>query len=107
MIKKEQFVKLAQACLNQDNYEHELRDKIESIAEKYKQDTDFLGLPMLCDELISAVIDVLGEDFSYLLYDCQGDFDEFNKNTTNNDGSHPDIHSLEELYDYVVLEGSV
>lgn len=98
-MNKETFVKLATAYMAQENYEDEYRDTIYKLAEKYHQERDFLGLPFGTNPIMDTVLTLLGEEFSYFCYDCEGSFDEYNKRITYKDGSHPNVHSFEELYD--------
>lgn len=107
MITQKQFVKLAGAYIQQDKYEFDVLDTIRSVAEKHKQETDFLGLPYRCGFFMEAVLDILGDDFSYYHYECEDDFEEFNSRITLKDGSHPSVHSLEDLYNFGVKEGSI
>ena len=106
MIRKEDFIKLAKGFIQQDRYEDELRDIIHATAKKYKQELDFLGLPLATGVIMSPVLDILGDDFSYYWYDCGGDFDKFNSNITLEDGSHPEVHSLSDLYGFAKEQGS-
>ena len=107
MITKKQFVKLAEAFMSQVEYEEEVSQMISKMAKKHKRDSVFLGLTCDSSWLLDALLDVLGEDFCYYYYDCRKSFGKFNKNITLADGSHPNIHSLEDLYDFVVKEGSI
>lgn len=107
MISKSDFIKLAEAYRRQEAYTTELLDKIEATAKKYGQATDFVGLPFDNDNLTDAVLDILGDDFSYFNYDCGGDFNAFNKRITMPDGSHPMVECLGDLYDFSVREGSI
>lgn len=107
MNKKETFVKLAEGYIRQDKYEDEFRDMVNDLAEKHKQDIDFLGLPFGTNAIMSPVLDALGDDFSYFHYDCGDDFNKFNKNITLKNGSHPKVHSLEDLYDFTKEQGSI
>lgn len=107
MISKSSFIKLAKAYRKQEAYTTELLDKIEATAKKYGQATDFVGLPFDNDNLTDAVLDILGDDFSYFNYDCRGDFNAFNKKITMSDGSHPMVECLGDLYDFSVREGSL
>lgn len=107
MITKTQFVKLAEAFMAQVDYEEEVRKMILETAKKHRRDADFLGLTCDSSWLLDALLDVLGDDFCYYYYDCSKSFEQFNKKITMVDGSHPDVHSLEDLYDFAVKEGSL
>ena len=107
MISKEQFIKLAAAFITQQAYEREILKTIRKTATKYHQEMESIGLPLGTDLLTSAVEDILGEDFLYWYYDCAGDFNAFNEKTTHEDGSHPHVTTVEELYDYSKKEGAV
>ena len=107
MITNKQFVKLAEAFIAQVEYEEEVSKMILKTAKKHGKQTDFLGLTYDSSGLLDALSDVLGYDFCYYYYDCSKSFEQFNKKITMTDGSHPDIHSLEDLYDFAVKEGSL
>lgn len=107
MITKKQFVKLAEAFISQVEYEEEVSKMILETAKKHGKDADFLGLTCDSSWLLDALLDIMGEDFAYYHYDCNKSFEQFNKNITMADGSHPDVHSLEDLYDFAVKEGSI
>lgn len=107
MITKKQFVKLAEAFISQVEYEEEVSDMIRKMAKKHGKDADFLGLTCDSSWLLDALLDIMGEDFAYYHYDCNKSFEQFNKKITMADGSHPDVHSLEDLYDFAVKEGSL
>lgn len=106
-MNKENFVKLAEGYIRQENYEDEFRDLVYSTAGKYGQEKDFLGLPLGTSKIMNPVLDILGDDFAYFHYDCKDDFGKFNNNTELADGSHPDVHSLEDLYDFAKKQGSI
>lgn len=106
-MNKETFVKLAEGYLAQEKYEEELQDVIRSSAVSHGQEIDFLGLPVGTNLIMSPVIDVLGEDFSYFCYDCNRDFNKFNKGITLKDGTHPNIRSLSGLYKFAKEQGSI
>lgn len=93
------WLRLAYAYMYEAGYWHELYKTKIRIAEEHSIDTDFIGNDYFSGPMTSAVESVLGEDFCYWHYDCSKNFDEFNKKTTLKDGSHPNVHSLEELYE--------
>lgn len=107
MITKKQFVKLVEAFISQSDYEEEVSKMILETAKKYGKDADFLGLTCDSSWLLDALLDIMGGDFAYYYYDCNKSFEQFNKNVTMADGGHPDVHSLEDLYDFAVKEGSL
>ena len=104
---KETFVKLAEGYILQEKYEDEFRDMVNDLAGKHKQDVDFLGLPFGTNAIMSPVLDILGDDFSYFHYDCGDDFNKFNKNITLKDGSHPKVRTLAGLYKFSKEQGSI
>lgn len=106
-MNKENFVKLAKGYIRQEKYEDEFRDLVLSTAGKYDQEKDFLGLPLGTGAIMNPVLDILGDDFSYFHYDCGDDFEKFSNNIKLADGSHPDVHSLEDLYDFAKEQGSI
>lgn len=106
-MNKDIFVKLAEGYIRQESYEDEFRDLVYSTAGKYGQDKDFLGLPLGTNKIMNPVLDILGDDFSYFHYDCRNDFERFNNNIKLADGGHPNVHSLEDLYDFAKEQGSI
>lgn len=99
-LSKEAFVKLAEAYSKQEKYENELKNSVHSLAEKYKIYAGFIGLTNTSDLIMDVALDLLGDDFSYYFYDCDGSFDRFNKNTTLADESHPNVSNFEELWEF-------
>lgn len=92
------FLALAEAYVKDYSYLDELDNMQRELADKYTIEKDFLGLPYFGGNLFTAVSNLLGDDFSYWYYDCEQSFDKFNKNVTFKDGTHPDIHSLSDLW---------
>lgn len=80
-LSKEAFIKLAEAYSKQEKYEEELSNNLETVTEKYKVYMGFIGLSSSSELIMDVVLDILGEDFSYYFYDCNEDFNKFNKNT--------------------------
>lgn len=107
MISKKVFITLAEAYMRQEKYNSEIYRFIKEAAKKYGQTPDFVGLSSDDSVITRAVVDVLGDDFSYYYYDCGHDYDEFNNNIYLADGGHPAVHSLGELYDFSVENGSI
>lgn len=99
-LSKEAFIKLAAAFSNQENYEKELSNNIETINEKYKVYMGFVGFPSASGLIMDVVLDLLGEDFSYYFYDCNESFEKFNCYTTLADGTHPKVKDLEDLWEF-------
>lgn len=106
-MNKETFIALAKAYMRQERYEDEYFKALKDIAKKHKQEIDFLGLPMGSSLIMRPVADALGDDFSYFWYDCRGSFEKFNKGVVLADGSHPNVKSLEDLYDFAKEQGSI
>lgn len=104
MISKEQYVHLAEAYIRQGEYEYELQDTVRQTAKKYGLSTDFLGRSEETGIIMGAVLDLLGDDFSYYFYECDGDFAKFNDGVCSMEGKHPNVHSLEDLYDFTMEE---
>lgn len=97
---KKDWLRLAYAYMDEAGYWSELYKTKIRLAEEHGIDTDFIGNDYFSGPMTSAVEALLGEDFCYWCYDCNKNFDEFNKKTTLKDGSHPNVHSLEELYEF-------
>lgn len=104
-MKKEKWVEIADAYAKEARYWQELYDKKIELADKYFISRDFLGNDYFDGPLVRAVEKMLGEDYSYWLFDCGTDFEKFNENVSLEDGSHPDVHSLEGLYDFIYPDG--
>ena len=99
-LSKEAFIKLAEAYSRQENYEDELSNNLKVVTEKYKIYMGFIGIPNSSELIMDVVLDLLGDDFSYYFYDCNKDFDKFNKNTTLADGTHPNVKDFGELWEF-------
>lgn len=97
---KAEWLKLAKAYISESGYWRELYELKIKTAEKHGLDTDFVGNDYFDGPLTAAIEDLLGDDFCYWCYDCDQSFEAFNKRVTLADGSHPNIHSLEELYEF-------
>lgn len=98
-MKKKDWLRLAYAYIAEVGYWHELHKTKIRIAEEHGVDTELIGTDYFSGPMTSAVETLLGEDFCYWCFDCNRNFDEFNKKTTLKDGTHPSVHSLEELYE--------
>lgn len=107
MIPKEDWVNLAKAVETQYLYERDLDEAMKKIALDHGVATDFLGLPFSSDVLFEAVSKVLGEEWSYWFYECDRLFTVYNSNITYADGTHPNVCSLEDLYDKIAKEGAL
>ena len=100
VLDKDDFVKLAKAFTDFHNYFNELDNLKRKLARKYNQETDFLGCDYFSGNLNGAILDLLGSDYEYWLYDCEGNYDTFNKSVTLADGTHPNVKSLEDLWKF-------
>lgn len=94
------FVALAEAFIKDYSYLDELDNAQRELADKFGIEKDFLGLPYFGGNLFTAVSNLLGDDFSYWYYDCEQSFEKFNDGVTLKDGTHPDVHSLSDLWDF-------
>ena len=99
-LSKEAFIKLAEAYSKQENYESDLRSNLNLITKRYEVYIGFIGLPNSSELIMDVVLDLLGDDFSYYFYDCNKDFDKFNKNTTLADGTHPNVRDFGGLWEF-------
>lgn len=97
---KAEWAKLAQAYADESGYWDELYSAKRELAKKHHIETDFIGNDYFFGPLASVALEMLGDEFSYWFYDCERDFDALNSKITHPDGSHPDVHSLEDLYEY-------
>lgn len=102
---KEDWVTLTHLIIKEQKYRRELEDSIKKTAEKFAHPLDFLGLPYDASVMESVIVSLLGDDGEYLIWECDGNLETFNKRVTNPDGSHPNIKSLEEYYDKEVKKG--
>lgn len=99
-LNKEDWTKLAEAVHKDHDALQEIYEAKQKINKKYGLDTDFVGMD--CDNLkmFDAALSILGEEFDYFLFECGGKWDEYNQRVTYTaDGSHPNIHSYEDLYE--------
>lgn len=106
-IDEKTFVTLAEAYIKDYGYLNELDNTTRALADKYNVEKDFLGIPYFGGNLFSVVSDLLGDDFSYWHYDCEQNFEEFNKRITFPDGTHPTVHSLNDLWAFSAVEAEV
>ena len=98
-LNKDQWVKLAKAVWQDNRALNELSDAKQEINKKYGLETDFVGDDFGYLHTLSVVVEILGEEFDYFLYECDGNFQTFNERVTYiADNSHPDVHSIEDLY---------
>lgn len=107
--KKEIFLFLAKAYMKDVKYRDALYSQVREIAKEHDEDIDFLGLPYEGNNISNAIVTVLDgkyEDFSYFVFDCDGDFEKYNQGVTLKDETHPNVHSLEDLYDFIVSQES-
>lgn len=98
-LSKEQWVSLAKAVWQDNRVLDEISEAKRRINKKYGLDTDFVGEDYGYLHTLTVAVEILGEEFDYFLYECDGDFKTFNERVTYiADGSHPDVHSMEDLY---------
>ena len=98
-VSKEDFIPLAEALVEFKSYFDELDNSRRELAKKHNIETDFIGNDYFGGRLESAVLDLLGSDFEYWFYDCEKDFETFNKAVTLKDGKKPNVRNLSDLYD--------
>ena len=108
---KQTFITLATGYIQQTKLEDDLLNSFQGVARDYDLDTDFVGLPIFYGPAQQAISDAIHEidefdTFQYFVYDCDADFDKFNRGITLEDGSHPDVDSLDSLYYYIVAESA-
>lgn len=99
-LSKEAFIKLAEAYSKQENYEKELSNNLEAVTEKYKVHMGLIGFPGSSELIMDVVLNLLGDDFSYYFYDCNEDFNKFNKNILLEGGKHPNVNNFGELWEF-------
>lgn len=99
-MRKTDWLKLADAYIAEAGYWHDLYELKIKTAKKHGIGTDFVGNDYFDGPLTTATEDLLGDDFCYWCYDCDQSFDAFNKGITLADGTHPNVHSLKELYEF-------
>ena len=109
---KQTFITLAKGYIQQTKLEDDLLNSFQGVARAYELDTDFVGLPIFYGPAQQAISDAIHEidefdTFQYFVYDCDADFNVFNRRITLDDDSHPSIHSLGGLYDYIVDDMTV
>lgn len=97
---KDEWVKLAEASAREHGWFRELYEAKISIARKHGGETDFIGNDFFCGPLRDVTDKILGEDFCYWLYECDGSFAVFNTSVYLDGNKHPNITSLEDLYDF-------
>lgn len=99
-MNKESWLILAKAFIADQDAWKEMTEALSRIARKANTDFDFRDLPYNAEQLTGGVVSVLGEEFSYWYYDSGKDFEKFNKGITMPDGTHPNVHNLDELYEF-------
>lgn len=99
-LSKEAFIKLAEAYSKQENYEKDLRSHLNLITKRYEICMGFIGLPNTSELIMDVVLDLLGDDFSYYFYDCNEDFNKFNKNTILGGETHPNVKDFGGLWEF-------
>lgn len=107
--RKEIFISLAEAYLNNVSYRDKLYNSIKDLATEHGEETDFLGLPYEGTNISNTILEILDgrfEDFSYFVFECDKSFDRYNEGITLENGEHPDVHSLGDLYDFIMSQES-
>lgn len=99
LLDKETYIKLAKAYSNQEIYEDKVRESIKAIAGEQGAYVGLIGLPVSTSLIMDAVLDVLGEEFSFFFYDCDRNLKEYNSIMTLDDGSHPDVKDFGDLWE--------
>ena len=102
-IDKETYIKLGEAYASHSKYLQESYNAIRDVAKKFQVTTDFLGFPVEDALLMNAVLDIMGEEYAYWLYDCEGSFKSYNAKVTFY-GKHPNARNLGDLYDLEMRE---
>ena len=95
---KETFVTLGTAVADEVIYRDKMHNAVLDTARANNRSTDFIGVSYDSELLLDTILELLGEDYLFWLFDCEQDWDKFCSRTEIN-GKHPDIHSLEELYE--------
>ena len=106
-MNKQTFITLAKGYIQQTKLEDDLLNSFQGVARDYDLDTDFVGLPIFYGPAQQAISDAIHEidefdTFQYFVYDCDADFDKFNRGITIDEDNHPSIKTLGGLYDYIV-----
>lgn len=101
---KGDWVILAKLLIEEQEYRRELEKGIEDTTKKFGRPLDSVGLPYDATVMESVIVSLLGDDGEYLIWECDGSLEEFNKRATNPDGTSPNIKSLEEYYDKEVMK---
>lgn len=102
-LPKKAWLRLARLALEEEEYANELDNAIKKICLKHKHSTDFIGTPYDSLKTIVVLVDLLGSEFEYLIYECKGNLETYNANVQVNSTS-PNIQSLEEFYDKMVAK---
>lgn len=100
-LDKETFTKLATAYSMQRNIYDDVENSINSALKKHC--VEALPMYMLADlngAIMDEVLNVLGDEFAYWMYECDQDFDKYCQNIERKDGSHPDVHNFEEMWEF-------
>ena len=99
-LDKETYIKLAEAYCKQEAYEEEAKKGILEVAEKHNVYLGFICLPTNSDLIMGVVYEILGDNFSYYFYECDKSFEKFNKGVTLKDGSHPNVQSFGDMWEF-------
>lgn len=97
-LNQKDYIKLATEFAKWHNYERDTYDRILATAKEHGAERDFIGLPTGGMPLFSVIEDMLGYEFCYWCYDCNQDFNKYNKNVTYEDGGHPMVECLADLW---------
>lgn len=104
-LNKENWLVLAKLAIEENSYIDDLDDAIRKVCKEHEHATDFIGTPYDATHVLTVIVGLLGSEFEYLLWDCNADLEQYNKNITFEDGSHPNIKTLEEFYEMEVVCG--
>ena len=107
MIDKETWVKLAEAQIADRRYAEDLYDAKRRLAKHYNIEADFIGLDIFSGRANEAVDELLGEEFEYFMYECGGDWEEYNARCSSCAEEWKYVDTLEELYNISMGEDNV
>lgn len=97
---KTEWLKLADAYVKEANYWYSLYSAKMKIAKKCGIGPDFLGTDYFDGPMTSVAEELLGGDFCHWCFDCNQNFKKFNEGVSLEDGSHPNVKSLGDIYDF-------
>ena len=99
-LDKETYIKLAEVYCKQQKYEEEVKESVLELARKHGVYTDFIGLCSNADLVMNVLYKILGDNFNYFFYECDRSFEKFNNNITLADGSHQNVQSFGDLWEF-------